>query len=266
MGSPEPRPYRYPGRPRPERPAGPAVSVAAAAALSQTAARYLEATYYISHEGEAVRPSRLAEWLGVSAPTVTGVMQRLHEQGLVEFNRDRSLLLTPAGEAASAGVVRQHRVVERWLTDALGLDWTTADQEAGQMSHAFSELVLERIFQSLGRPLTCPHGNEIPGAGLPERELENLYELPAGIPALISRISEVAEHEAPQLLQLLDQEGLHLGTRVEVRHAAGADAVTVLVGGRQTALGFRAARAVWVQREDRPSPGARPGTPRSRRA
>ncbi|HVC23958.1 MAG TPA: metal-dependent transcriptional regulator [Candidatus Dormibacteraeota bacterium] len=216
--------------------------------LSSTAARYLEATYYISHEGEIVRPSRVAEWLGVSAPTVTGVMQRLHEQGLVEFNSDRSLRLSPSGEKQASEVVRRHRVVERWLTDALGLDWAKADDEAGRMSHFFSDLVLERIFEALGRPTTCPHGNEIPGAGIRERELVSLFELEPGSPAVISRISEVAEHEAPQLLRLLQAEGLKPGVQVEVRREIGAEALTVVVAGRQTALGLRAARSVWVER------------------
>ncbi|MGH7705065.1 MAG: metal-dependent transcriptional regulator [Candidatus Dormibacteria bacterium] len=219
------------------------------AELSSTAARYLEATYYIAHEGETVRPSRIAEWLGVSAPTVTGVMQRLHEQGLVEFNSDRSLRLSEAGERRAAEVVRRHRVVERWLTDSLGLDWATADAEAGKMSHYFSDLVLERIFESLGRPTSCPHGNAIPGAGMRPRDLVSLLELEPGALAVISRISEVAEHEAPQLLRLLDADGLKPGTELEVRREPGADAVTVVVAGRQTALGLRAARAVWVERK-----------------
>ncbi|HEY6537478.1 MAG TPA: metal-dependent transcriptional regulator [Candidatus Dormibacteraeota bacterium] len=224
-------------------------------ALSSTAARYLEATYYIAHEGEPVRPSRIAEWLGVSAPTVTGVMQRLHEQGLVEFNADRSLRLSSTGERGAADVVRRHRIVERWLTDALGLDWATADEEAAHMSHFFSDLVLERIFAGLGRPTTCPHGNEIPGAGMRQRQLVSLFDLEQRVAATISRISEVAEHEAPQLLRLLDAEGLRPGVQVEVRREAGAEALTVVLAGRQTALGLRAARAVWVERAS-PGPGS----------
>ncbi len=220
--------------------------------LSSNAARYLEATYYIAHEGETVRPSRVAEWLGVSAPTVTGVMQRLHEQGLIEFNADRSLRLTQRGEQHASDVVRRHRVVERWLTDALGLDWATADLEAGRMSHVFSDLVLERIFDGLGRPTTCPHGNEIPGSGLRRRELVSLFELESGVPAVISRISEVAEHEAPQLLRLLGAEGLRPGVEVEVRRELGAEALSVLVAGRQTALGLPAAKSVWVERAGPP--------------
>ncbi|MGH7641009.1 MAG: metal-dependent transcriptional regulator [Candidatus Dormibacteria bacterium] len=225
-------------------------------ALSSAGARYLEATYYIAHEGETVRPSRIAEWLGVSAPTVTGGMQRLHEQGLLEFNPDRSLRLTPLGESRAADVVRRHRVVERWLTDSLGLDWATADQEAGRMSHCFSDQVLERIYRSLGRPTTCPHGNEIPGAGMAPRRLVSLFELEPEVAAVISRISEVAEHEAPQLLRLLDADGLKPGTKVEVQREPGADALTVLVAGRQVALGFRAARSVWVDPEAALSPAA----------
>ena len=174
-------------------------------------------------------------------------MQRLHEQGLVELNSDRSLKLTPSGEREASDVVRRHRVVERWLTDALGLDWATADQEAARMSHFFSDQVLERIFAALGRPTTCPHGNEIPGAGMRSRELVSLLDLGAGTTGVISRISEVAEHEAPQLLRLLDAEGLKPGVQVEVRRAPGSEAVTVLVAGRQTALGLQAARSVWVE-------------------
>ncbi len=210
-------------------------------------ARYLEAAYYISHEGEAVRGSRLADWLGVSAPTVSVGVQRLREDGLISFGPDHLIRLTEAGEAAAAEVVRRHRVVERWLTDVLGLDWATADQEAGRMSHFFSDLVLDRIYAQLGRPATCPHGNDIPGAQAPERQLVNLCQAEPGRQAVISRISEVAEREAPQLLRLLDQEGLRPGVVVEVHPAPAADAVWLAVDDRRIALGMGAARAVWVE-------------------
>ena len=254
-------------------PAGQAVPERAGygqASLSSTAARYLEATYCIADEGETVRPSRVAEWLGVGAPSVTGVMQRLHEQALVEFNSDRSLVLTGVGEKSASEVVRSHRIVERWLTDSLGLDWVTADHEAARMSHYFSDLVLDRSFQRVGRPTICPHSNEIPGTGRPKRQLQSLFDLEPGVAAVISRISEVAEHEAPQLLRLLDAEGLKPGIEVEVRRAPGAEAVTVLVAGRPTALGLRAAQSVWVERVNpqgsHPRAAAPLRTARSRRA
>jgi DtxR family Mn-dependent transcriptional regulator len=214
--------------------------------VSATAARYLEAIHYIIHEGEPVRPSRLAEWLGVSPPTVTGVVQRLRDQGQVTIRSDHSLALTPAGDRAAASIVRRHRVVERWLTDEIGLDWAAADTEAGRISHYFSEDLVDRIFTKLGQPSTCPHGNDIPGARSLTRRLVSLAELEPGVVAPISRISEVAEHEAPQLLRLLDAERLHLGKMVEVVRSSGSEAVTVVCRGHRTAMGLGAATAVWV--------------------
>ena len=97
---------------------------------SETTERYLEAIYYIEHEGEVPRPGRLAEWLGVSAPTVTVSLQRLARDGLIRIAGDRSVELTNCGAEAAAMIVRRHRIVERWMTDVLGLDWATADLEA----------------------------------------------------------------------------------------------------------------------------------------
>ena len=184
---------------------------------SETTERYLEAIYYIDHEGEVPRPGRLAEWLGVSAPTVTVSLQRLARDGLISIAGDRSVELTESGADAAATIVRRHRIVERWLTDILGFDWATADLEAQSLTHGMSALVLERIDESLGRPMTCPHGNVIPGRTPPQgRRLVRLVELEDGDQARVARISEVAEHEAPHLLHLLDERGIVPGIDVGV--------------------------------------------------
>ena len=83
-------------------------------------------------------PGRLAEWLGVSAPTVTVSLQRLARDGLIRIADDRSVELTEGGAEAAALIVRRHRIVERWLTDVLGFDWATADLEAQSLSHGMS--------------------------------------------------------------------------------------------------------------------------------
>lgn len=220
--------------------------------LSPVSSRYLEAIYYMTHEGESVRPSRLAEWLGVSAPTVTGVVQRLRDEGYLHVRTDRSIALTETGEAEAGAIVRRHRIVERWLADDIGLDWAAADLEAGRIAHFFSDDLVLRIFARLGRPSTCPHGNEIPGVESGKRRLVSLAELSPNVVAPIARISEVAEHQAPQLLRLLDREGLHLGELVSVQRSPGADAVTVIRGSRQTALGMGAAQSVWVDLSQAP--------------
>jgi len=214
---------------------------------SETAERYLEAIYYIEHEGEVPRPGRLAEWLGVSAPTVTVSLQRLARDGWIHIAGDRSVELTDAGAEAAATIVRRHRIVERWLTDVLGLDWATADLEAAALTHGMSAIVLDRLDELLGRPATCPHGNVIPGRTPPEgRRLVRLIELADGEDARVARISEVAEHEGPQLLHILDRRGLVPGTTVGV--VARSPGVWKLrVRGEEMSVDPATARAIWVE-------------------
>jgi DtxR family Mn-dependent transcriptional regulator len=214
---------------------------------SETTERYLEAIYYMEHEGEVPRPGHLAEWLGVSAPTVTVSLQRLARDGLIRIAGDRSVELTDNGAAAAATIVRRHRIVERWLTDVLGFDWATADLEAQSLTHGMSATVLERIDESLGRPTTCPHGNVIPGRTPPEgRRLVRLVELEDGDRARVARISEVAEHEAPQLLHLLDERGIVPGIEVGIvsRTPSGWN---LMAADAPTTVDPATARAIWVE-------------------
>jgi DtxR family transcriptional regulator, iron-dependent repressor len=242
---------------------------AASGRLTETAEHYLEAIYYIAHEGEVPRPGGLVEWLGVSPPTVTVTLQRLARDGWVAAAGDHSITLTPSGEAAAALVVRRHRLLERWLVDILGLDWVAADQEASRLAHGMSEAVVDRLDEHLAHPLSCPHGNPIPGRAEIPSGLVRLDLLPPGEPAVVVRISEVAEHEAPQLLRALHDLGVTPGRRVELRppgraasagrsessaaSRAGATAATpgpllLDVEGQAVEVDRGAARAVWVVR------------------
>jgi DtxR family Mn-dependent transcriptional regulator len=221
---------------------------AANPAPSPAAARYLEAIYYLSHEGQEVRPGRLAEWMGVSAPTVSVGIQRLVRDGLVAAGPGRTVAFTEEGERAATAVVRRHRVVECWLTDELGFDWVTADAEAERVAHSLSDVVLERLYEKLGRPATCPHGNQIPGARQDRRQLVSLMALGPGSPARVARISELAEHDSPQVLGLLDSEGLVPGARLAVEAGTGDPGVVLVsVEGRHVALSRSTAAAVWVE-------------------
>src|SRR5258708_7574107 len=130
---------------------------------SEVVSHYLEAIYYIWQEGESVRSARLADWLSVSRPTVTVALRRMSRDGLVRLRASKEIELTAEGRRRATAVVRRHRIMERWLTDVLGLDWVQADEEAARLEHAVSDQVEGRIFESLGRPKTCPHGNPIPG-------------------------------------------------------------------------------------------------------
>ena len=213
---------------------------------SAVAERYLEAIYYIEHEGEVARPGRLAEWLGVSAPTATVNLQRLARDGWVRAGSDHAVELTDAGAAAAAGIVRRHRILERWLTDELGLDWATADREAAALAHGVSPMVLERIDAHLGQPATCPHGNVIPGRRPPRGgRLTRLTDLDEGARGRIARISEVAEHDAPHLLATLSEHHLFPGVEVRVLEG-GAGGRRLDAGSGVVAIDDVVAHAVWV--------------------
>jgi DtxR family Mn-dependent transcriptional regulator len=214
---------------------------------SETGDRYLETIYYMIQEGLVARPGRLAEWLGVSAPTVSVSLQRLARNGWIDIRGDRSVSLTEAGAAAAATIVRRHRLLERWLTDELGLDWATADREAAALAHGLSDLVLERLDERMGHPVTCPHGNVVPGRRPPSgRPLMRLTDLAPDVEAPVARVSEVAEHEAPHLLAELHGLGLVPGTVVSV--VAGSGGRELIVAGRPLRLSEAAAQALWVQR------------------
>ncbi len=229
--------------------AAPALSAAVdTPSRTGTVDHYLETIYCIAAEGEVVRPSRLADWLGVSAPTVSVGLQRLARDGWIDIATDRSITLTAEGEMAAAAIVRRHRVLERWLTDELGFDWTTADIEADRLASAMSENVLARLDASMNHPTTCPHGNPIPGRKAPYGDLIALADLEPGTAARVQRISEIAEHEARQLLRQLADFGVHTGTEVRVASStASPGSLDVVVEGRTLTLSTATGRLLWVE-------------------
>jgi DtxR family Mn-dependent transcriptional regulator len=235
-----------PARQRRRSAGGPATP-SGASALTEVVARYLEAIYYMEVEGEKARSARLADWLGVRRPTVTVALRRMTRDGMVRFNSRKEIELTERGRRAAEAIVRRHRIMERWLTDGLGLDWVVADEEAARLEHAVSDLVEGRLWESLGRPSSCPHGNPIPGhADLDPRERQ-LSSLCRGDAACISRISEVAEREAPTLLGYLLERRLVPGARVDVVEVDPVGKTLRLqVAGRQVVLSHETAAKVWA--------------------
>ncbi|HEV3231145.1 MAG TPA: metal-dependent transcriptional regulator, partial [Candidatus Dormibacteraeota bacterium] len=208
----------------------------------------LETIYYIDAEGEEVRASRLAEWLGVAQPTVAATLQRMVRDGLVAISVAKAVSLTPRGREAAASVVRRHRVAERWLTDVLGLDWLQADEEAGRLEHALSDDVAERLFRHIGEPRTCPHGNPIPGVPPDGKGERRLRDLPPGQVSRVRRVSEVSEHETPELLRFLTSSGLGLGAEVRCQEInKGGGTQTVRVGRREVAMALEVAGKIWVE-------------------
>jgi DtxR family Mn-dependent transcriptional regulator len=214
---------------------------------SEVVSHYLEAIFYISNEGEAVRSARLADWLSVSRPTVTVAVRRMSRDGLVRLNARKEIELTPKGNRMAESIVRRHRIMERWLTDGLGLDWVTADEEAARLEHAVSDVVEKRLYEVLGRPATCPHGNPIPGYSEAAPDELRLTAVRAGARASVTRVSEVAEREAPLLLAYLYERKLTPGRQIKVVEIDDvAKTVRVQVAEREVTLSHETAAKLWA--------------------
>ncbi len=214
---------------------------------SEVISRYLEAIYYMWSEGEPTRSARLADWLGVSRPTVTVALRRMARDGMVRMNGRKEIEMTSAGRRVAESIVRRHRIMERWLTDVLGLDWVAADTEAARLEHAVSEKVEQRLYQTLGRPQTCPHGNPIPGHSKASPKERRLATLEAGARAAITRVSEVAEREAPLLLAYLDERRLTPGRKVDVVEVDDIGrTIRIRSGKREVTLSHDTAAKLWV--------------------
>jgi DtxR family transcriptional regulator, Mn-dependent transcriptional regulator len=213
---------------------------------TETIARYLEALFYIEAEGEVARGARLADWLSVSRPTVTMALRRMSRDGLVRATK-HEIALTKLGRAEAAAVVRKHRLMERWLTDVLGFDWVAADQEAARLEHAVSDAVVERLFEVLGHPTTCPHGNPIPGYGVADSAEVRLGTMSLSAVARVSRVSEVAEREAPALLAYLQERGLVPGAELVISEIDTVGrTLRFEVRGAEFVLSRETADKVWV--------------------
>lgn len=208
---------------------------------------YLEAIYILQTEGETVLSSKLADYLGVARPTITQTVQRLTTQGLLKASPGKELALTEEGTRRAELVLRRHRLLERWLTDELGLDWADAHVEAARLEHSISPLVEERLAERLGNPLTCPHGNAIPGSGAKQLHGAALDEVETPAQVTVIRIVELAEEDL-DLLRFLHQAGIVPGavlTLDETKSPYEAG-VRVSVGGEQYALDEKVAKRVLV--------------------
>lgn len=176
-----------------------------------TLEEYLETIYKLG-DGGPVKPTRIADAIGVSGPTVTATLKRLESHGLVA-RRGTDVLLTDEGRARSLDIVRKHRVAERFLVDVLGLDWEAAHEDACLLEHALSPRVLEALEAFLGDPTVCPHGHPIPSAAgsVASSDGRSLGEVAVGEQVRVLRVAESAP-----VLGYLGEIGLKPGAVVKV--------------------------------------------------
>jgi DtxR family Mn-dependent transcriptional regulator len=176
---------------------------------------YLEVIYYLSVRGEPVIAARVADWLKVTAPTVSNTLKRLERKGYITRSAANAIALTPEGLAAAEGIVRQHRLLECFLVDVMGMPWGVLHEEAVRLERQLSPRFEARIEQLVGRSATCPHGNPVPGNVREYAGTVRLDQAPAGSPFRLLRIVEEAEEDT-DLMEYLYDHGLVPGTVVTV--------------------------------------------------
>jgi DtxR family Mn-dependent transcriptional regulator len=218
-----------------------------------TVEEYLEAILNMMSERKTILAARLAERLHVSPPTVTATLQRMRRDGLITTNKRKEITLSGNGMKMAISIVRRHRLAERLLTDVLKIPWHEAHPEACLLEHGISEKVMERLYQTLGKPATCPHGNPIPADDiLPPLRGVPLDTVAAGETVVVERISEEATR-LEEFMKYLEQAGIKPGTKMTVKEVADyAGTITVLVENSLFSLGTKAAALVWVT----PLPGS----------
>ena len=208
---------------------------------------YLAAIYDLSGSGKPVIGARLAKHMKVSPPAVTEALQRMARLGYINFGAGKEISLTKKGKALAEVMARRHRLLERWLTDILGLDWTEAHEEAHRLEHALSPKVEDRLAAILGMPSTCPHGNPIPG--MARQSLTHPFPLDQakeGTTVVVERITEEAEADR-KLLEHLWQNGVRPGMKLKIQEVAPwAGTITTTSDGKTIVLGLPAAGKIWV--------------------
>src|ERR1700730_13410145 len=211
---------------------------------------YAKAVYALeARAGGAVSTTDLADRLGVTAGSVSAMVRKLAELGLVEHEPYRGVRLTDNGREVALEVLRHHRLLELFLAQELGMSWDRVHAEAEVLEHVLSEELEQLIAARLGHPKLDPHGDPIPTNDfeIDEGEDRSLDELSLGSGGRFVRVSD----SDPEMLRYLAGQGIALGDRLEItgRQPFGGP-VFVRLGDRELALGGELASAMRIEGEE----------------
>jgi DtxR family Mn-dependent transcriptional regulator len=182
--------------------------------LTRSVEDYLKAIYRLTPEGRAAGTSEIANLLELAPASVSGMVKRLSEHGLLEHVPYKGVQLTEEGRRAALRTIRRHRLIEAYLVAFLGYTWDTVHDEAERLEHAVSDQLVERMASVLGHPSVDPHGDPIPDVdgAIHEPASTPLPELPEGILVELRRVDE----SDPERLRYIASIGLQPGARVIV--------------------------------------------------
>lgn len=204
---------------------------------------FLKTVYLLQQEAARVQTSMLADALGITAPSTTEMAKKLAKANLVVHEPYRGIRLTPVGERIALEIVRNHRLLELFLVQALGYAWDEVHEEAERLEHAVSERLIHRIAEYLGDPRYDPHGDPIPSpeGDIQKRELTPLAEWPVGEKGRVARLRD----QSPDMLRYLADKGLVIGAEVRVVKSDPFDGpLTLEVGASEQVIGLHVAHYV----------------------
>ncbi|MEN8661147.1 MAG: metal-dependent transcriptional regulator [Lentimonas sp.] len=217
---------------------------------SSTVEDYIKHIYLVAEESgnEEVPMGRVAEALAVVPGTATTMVKALSDAGLVDYAPRVGVRLTPPGRKLALHVLRRHRLIEQFLVEVLDFDWSEVHEEAEQMEHVVSDLLLERIDKYLGHPTEDPHGDPIPSAEgeVLSDNFDSLTNCQVDVDVSVARISD----QDTDFLQYIARAGLNPGAKVRVvRRSLSAESVDLKVGNSEVelTLGLGAAGKVLVR-------------------
>lgn len=228
-----------------KRPSSPAAS-ASERPLTEPVEDYLKAIYAIEQAGDAAGTNEIASRLSIAAASVSGMVRRLADQGLVSYERYRGVRLTGTGRRAALRTIRRHRVIEAYLAKALGYAWDRVHEEAERLEHAASDELIDRMAAAIGEPMTDPHGHPIPTreGTIDETPQQTLADLGTGQRSRVTRVSD----EDGELLRYLARIGIRPGVMVTIAERAPFEGpISLRVGKVTVQVGPALASRVMVE-------------------
>jgi DtxR family transcriptional regulator, Mn-dependent transcriptional regulator len=221
-----------------------------AQALSGPVEDYLKAIYDLELEGAPASTNDIADRLTISPASVSGMVRRLADQGLVTHEPYRGVRLTGDGRRAALRTLRRHRILECYLTEVLGYPWDRVHAEAERLEHAASEELVERMASALGDPVQDPHGAPIPTRDglVEEASLRTLAEAAEGEQVRVRRVHD----KDPARLRYLAELGIRPGSVIRIVGRAPFEGpITLQVaegsGGPAHAVGVGLAAQVYIE-------------------
>lgn len=218
--------------------------------VSPSAEEYLLTLFRLESTGEQVGSSQLAKMFGVKAPSVTGMIRRLHQRGWVRYRRYRPPELTTEGRNVAVRLIRRHRLLETFLARELDVPWDEVHEEVQILEHAVSDRLIERIDQKLEHPEFDPHGDPIPDeeGRMPDHNLVPLPRLEEGQGGMLKRVDNRSRH----LMSVLKDMGVRdigqfPGMRIQRKADRNNGKLAIQIGDREVDLDREVARLIWVE-------------------